>query len=248
SVPEDTFTEIYHAADERDTWIHTHVSETTTERANALKTWGMSTVKKFNEMGVLDRILPAHGVHMDDEDLQLIADHGLPILHNLGSNLKIGSGIAPVPKMLDLGIPVVLGTDGNASNNDLAVLEEIRLAALIHKGIHQDPTLLPTRTVINMATSNHQTIFGEVYTGTLQQGHPADIAVFNLDTVRSRPVIDPLSNLVYSISPTDCQLTISNGKILYQDGELTSIDLEPLLKKAQSVSERMIADADYKRY
>jgi len=247
SVDHDFFVEIANEARDRDTMIHTHVAETKYEVEQSKQNWGMSPVKKLDELGVLDTIIAAHCVHLDDEDIQLLNRHDTTILHNIQSNLKLGSGIAPIPEYLKHGLNVVLGTDGSASNNNLDMLEEIRLTALLHKGLQHNATTIPMTTALKMATSNNNAILSNMYQGKLEVDQPCDLAVFDLDNFAATPIIDPLSNLIYSLPSNACTMTVSNGRILYKDQQFLTLNIGDIKEKTQAITDRMITEADYSK-
>ena len=245
SIEPDLFSEIGELAREHTTFIHTHVLETATERKQAIEQWGTSTIVKLQEMGLLDIILAAHVVHTDKQDIGLLAKNNTTILHNLQSNLKLGSGILSYDILKNKSINVLIGTDGNASNNNLDMLEELRFVGLLQKGLHHDPTKLPTNQLFQMATSNASQVFGSIYSGRLDEGQPCDFTIFSLDSIMSTPIIRPISNLQYSIPSTSCIMTVSNGDILYHNGNFKYIDVHELKTKAQNSITRMINDAGY---
>ena len=246
TVSEEMFLRVYEQAEKYDTYIHTHVNESKREVEEAFKTKGESAVQTFDRLGILDRIFAAHCVHLDERDIELLLKYKVPILHNIQSNLKIGSGIAPIPKYLDRGLQVMVGTDGNASNNNLDMLEEIRLIALLHKGIHQNPKLIDAKTALNMGTRNASVLFPKgVYSGVLDEGQPADLIVVDQSGINMTPVINPFSNWIFSAYGSDISFTMSNGKVLYQDGILTTLDEDKIIENAQKSTDRMMSAADY---
>ena len=170
--------------------IHTHLAETRTEFSDC--------------------------VVMTDSDLEILKKHNVSVAHNPISNLKLASGIAPVPKMLDMGINVALGTDGASSNNSLDMFEEIKAAALIHKGAGLDPTAVPAETALKMATINGAKALGFDNLGMIKEGYLADLVVVDLDTPHLRPIYDPISSLVYSAKCGDVEYTMVNGNIVYE--------------------------------
>lgn len=180
SVDKEMFEKLRLYAEEHNLPIHTHISESRFEVAQAQEKWGMSPVERVYDIKLgATPLLAAHCVHLDDNDRKLLLEMNATVLSNPQSNLKIASGIADIPKMLDAGINVALGTDGTASNNNLDMLEEIRLTALIHKGIHYDPQLIPATTALRMGTVNGRKAMGLDADG-LVNGAAADIIFFDL--------------------------------------------------------------------
>ena len=248
SVPDDYYQKIYEQAEKYDTKIHTHLNETKQEVDESKKAHGKSPIQKMQDLGVLDRIVAAHCIHLDENDKQLLVQHHIPVLHNIQSNLKIGAGIANIPDYISRGIIVCLGTDGNASNNNLDMLEEVRLTALIHKGLHGNPKLIPARTALKMGTENASSIFPPgIYSGKLLKGEPADLLVVDLDRINTTPIINPLSNWVYSANSSNVALTMSNGKILYSDNKFQTLNVERIKEQAQKSIERMMIESDYQK-
>lgn len=250
SVPEDQFREIIDAAKERNTMIHTHVSETKREVNEAKEKYKLSPVGYLEKLGALDHILAAHCIHMDDSDIALLHKHAVTILSNPQSNLKIGAGIAPIPYYLEKNLNIILGTDGSASNNNLDIMEEARLVSLIHKGLHTNPKLLPMQQIIPLFTSNASKVFpNNSFAGVLSEGKPADLVVYDLHSVNNTPIIHPVSNMFFSSNTTDIVLTMADGKILYEKIEgkesFKTINIEEIKKKAQQAIEDMMSKADY---
>ena len=182
------------------------------------------------------RVLAAHcvHVHVDEGEIRTLKDTGVGVAHNPTSNLKLGSGVAPVVRMLDLGVPVGIGTDGTASNNDLDMFEETRLAALLAKGISGDPTALPARQALAMATrlGAHAVHLGDI-TGSLEVGKRADLIVVDLDRVHNVPRFgrDPnavYSQLVYAAKSTDVVDVMCEGRWLMRERRLLTLDEDDL--------------------
>jgi 5-methylthioadenosine/S-adenosylhomocysteine deaminase len=244
SVSDDVYLKCYDLAQEHNTYIHTHLSETSQEVVNSESDLGMTPIEHMAQLGILDRILAAHCVHLRDQDFDLLKKEQTTVLHNPQSNLKLGSGIANIPKMLENGINVLIGTDGSASNNNLDMLEEMRTTTLLHKGINMNPKLVNSKTTIDMATINAHVILGKFYSGKIAENSPADIVVWDLKEISTTPIISPISNLLYAASPKSVKMNIINGNVLYSDGEFTTIDIENVKTAAQSASDRMRAEAN----
>ncbi len=246
TVSDDMFIRIYEKAEEFDTKIHTHLNESKWEITDSMDKFGISPIEKMEKIGVLDRIIAAHCIHLNDNDKYLLQKYKIPVLHCIQSNLKTAAGVAKIPELLNLDIPICLGTDGNASNNNLEMLEEVRLTALIHKGLHHDPTLIDARTSMRMATSNASVLFPNgVYTGKLEENSPADLLVVDLNQINTIPVIRPLSNWIFSGGNNNIALTMCNGKILYDQGKFTTLDVERIKDDAQKSTNDMIRRANY---
>ena len=176
----------------------------------------------------------------------MLKSNNVSVLHCIQSNLKVAAGVANIPDYIERDINVCLGTDGNASNNNLEMLEEVRLTALIHKGLHYDPKLIKTETALKMATENPVKLFPDgILSGKIRVGDNADILVVDLDKVHTTPIINPVSNWVYSGNNQNVALTICNGKILYDEGQFTTLNIDQVMDQAQKSTNRMMDDANY---
>ncbi|MHA2250647.1 MAG: amidohydrolase [Candidatus Kariarchaeaceae archaeon] len=245
TVSDELYLRIHEEAVRYDTKIHTHLNETRGEVKESLAKFNLTPIEKMEKIGVLDRIIAAHCIHLSDNDKRLLQKYPVPVLHCIQSNLKIAAGIAEIPELLKLEIPVCLGTDGSASNNNLEMLEEVRLTALIHKGVHNDPTLVDAETALKLGTSNASVLFPKnVFTGRIESNNPADLLVVDLDRVNTTPIIHPLSNWVFSGNTSNVALSISNGKILFDRGKFTTIDIEKVKDNAQNSTNSMIERAE----
>lgn len=213
----------------RDGLMHIHLSETVKEHNECKEKYGKTPTQWFNDIGTFDsRAFAAHCVTLEDSDMDIILNKGVNVVHNPSSNMKLGSGFARVQKMLDLGINVALGTDGAASNNNLDMIEEMHLASIIHNGYMQDATVMNADTVIKMATLNGALLQGRNDCGDLKVGNKADIIAISLDKPHLRPVIDEKALVTYSAQNSDVCMTMVDGKILYENGEYTTLDKEKI--------------------
>lgn len=207
--------------------IHIHLSETIKEIEEIKEQYGCSPIELALETGLLDvHVLAAHCVHVNDRDIAILAEKGASVAHNPQSNLKLGSGIAPVPAMLKAGIPVALGTDGTASNNNLDMIEEMRTAALLHKGYNMDPTLVPASEAVKMATVNGALAMGMSNSGSLKVGHKADLILLDFNQAHLFPQWDTVSHIVYSAQASDVHTMIVDGNIIMHNREIKTIDAE----------------------
>jgi 5-methylthioadenosine/S-adenosylhomocysteine deaminase len=233
---------------EHDVPLHTHVSETATEVEDARRNYGRPVVPWLKKHGLLaTKLIAAHCVHIDEGEIRALAKAGAGAMHNPSSNLKIASGFAPVAKMLEAGLLVGIGTDGAASNNDLDMFEEIRLAAFVAKAVANDPLALPARQALHMATLGgaRAAHIGDI-TGSLTPGKRADIAVVDLtglhDTPRFGRDADAVySQLVYACKSTDVRDVWCNGRPLMRGRRLLTVDTEAVAREAQQVAERIDA-------
>lgn len=223
------------AAHDLDLPLHTHMSETKAEVEQNVKDYGLRPVAHLEKLGFFSRpSLVAHAVHLTDEEIEILAKYNVAVAHNPGSNLKLASGVARVPDLLKAGVVVSLATDGPASNNNLDMFEEMRLAALIHKGISGDPTAVPATEALRMGTEyGAKSIYVED-TGTLAAGKKADFIAIDLDQAHFLPYSDLISHVVYSASAKDVKHVWVDGKQLLKDGEALTLDEERIKHEAES--------------
>ena len=208
--------------------VHVHISETQAENDDCkIRHDGLSPVKFLYKMGLFDqKVYAAHCIWVDDEDLDILKEKGVTIVHNPTSNMKLGSGFAPIRKAMAKGVNVALGTDGVASNNSLNIFKEMHLASIIHNGHRLDPVSIKPAQVIDMATINGAKALGRTDTGILEVGKKADIIAVSLDSPHMYPIIDVLSLLCYSVQSGDVVMTMVDGKILYDHGDYSTMDID----------------------
>ncbi len=209
--------------------IHVHLSETKLEHLGCIVRHCVSPLQALDREGVWDgtRGMCAHCVWVDPQDMLLMKQKNLSVLHCPTSNLKLGSGIAPVAQMIDsFGINVALGTDGASSNNNLDLLPEMKLSALLQNGDTHDPKAISTWNALKMATVNGAKALGRPDTGALIPGYQADLIALDFQRPHLMPCHDAMENLVYSARGSDVILTMARGKILYRDGFFSTIDLD----------------------
>lgn len=219
--------------------IHMHLAETATEVTACKEKYGMSPIALMESLGVFSTgCLAAHCVHVDEADLAILARNRVRVGHNPQSNLKLASGVAPVSAMLSQSIPVGLGTDGASSNNNLDMLEEVRLAALLAKTAENNPKAVPAEQALQMGTRLGAIAIGVPDTGELTIGKKADIVLYNMDSPAWYPRYDRVSLLVYAASSYDVDTVLVDGKILLDKGEFTTIDLEKTVAEVQQVTNR----------
>lgn len=221
--------------------VHIHVLETEAELNQMKEQFGMCSVNMLDEAGFLDAdVLAAHCIWLSEGDMDILRDRGVSVSHNPVSNMKLASGIAPVPGLLDRGVNVSLGTDGCASNNNLDMFEEMKMAALLHKVNSMNPTVVDARTVLEMATVNGAKALG-IQAGMLKEGYLADLIIVDMNRAHLTPLYDVSSHLVYSARGSDVITTIVNGQVLMKDGTVLSIDEKEVLTKAREASERLVS-------
>lgn len=222
-------------AQEYDTLFHIHLSETLTEVEDIKTRYGNTPVKHLKEIGILnDRVLAAHMVHPTQEEIELLAEYRVKVAHCPESNLKLASGVAPVPKMIEKGVTVAIGTDGTASNDDLDVIGEISTAAKLHKGYNLNPTLLNAKQALAMATrEGAKAVRLDDKIGTLEKGKFADIIIVDTNQPHLQPLFDPYTQLVYSAKGLDIDTVIVGGKVLMKNKLVQTVEREKVLSVAK---------------
>lgn len=246
SNTEETLRKSADLAKEYDLPLMIHIGETEREVEDSMELYGKTVVPWVKDQSILDvPIIAAHCVHIDEHEMRMLKKANGSVAHCPSANLKLASGIAPVTEMLDIGLNVAIGTDGPASNNDLDMFEEMRLAALLAKVTPKDPTALPAKQALTMATINGAKALGmDDITGSLETGKCADVIVVDAQPIHNMPRFDfnpdaPYSQMVYAAKSTDVQHTIVHGKFLMKDRQLTTIDETALREEASRYAERV---------
>ncbi len=226
--------------------MHLHLSETQSENeACKSRNAGLTPTDVFAEAGVFDvRTTAAHGVFLSDHDMDVLAQKDVSVASNPVSNLKLASGVAPVVAMLKKGINVTLGTDGTSSNNNLDMFEEMKLCALLQKAESKDASVMAAAEVLKMATVNGAKSQGRADTGYIAVGAYADLIVVDFTKPHMMPCHDVLSQLVYAASGADVRLTAVRGKVLYEDGHFTTIDLTAVQNEIEHYAVPLIKQTD----
>ncbi len=233
-------------AAEFDVPLHTHLAETASEVETMRKEQGMPVIPYVKKQGLFDaKVLAAHCVHVDDGEIRTMQHLGAGVAHNPSSNLKLASGVAPVKRMLELGMNVGIGTDGPASNNDLDMFEELRLTAFLQKGTSGDPTVLPARTALLMATRlGAQAMHIGNLTGSLEAGKRADLILLDITALHNSPRFkhNPLgvySQIVFASKASDVTDVMVDGKWLMRGHVLENLDEKELLVQSREYSEKI---------
>lgn len=215
--------------------MHIHLSETRHEQDECVAKYGMTPAALFEKLGTFkNRTTAAHCVWVTPEDMEILRANGVSPVHCPSSNMKIGSGFAPIQQMLDRGINVTLGTDGAASNNNLNMLEEMHLASIIHNGYTGDPTVVKPADVLKMATVNGARLQGRPDTGNLEPGKKADVVAIDFDKPHLIPALDYPAMLCYAVQDSDVCMTMVDGQILYENGEYRTMDAERIKATART--------------
>jgi len=231
------------AATEHGVGISIHMSESPFELQYSKDTFGMTSVEFYESIGFLDGpTIAAHMVWPTDIEIPILVERKVGVIHNPTSNMKIASGIAPVAAMLQAGVRVGLGTDGAASNNDLDMWEEMRLAAFLQKVDRMDPTVLPAATVLSMATRGGALAIGlDDVAGSLEVGKRADVIQVAFDDVHHVPTYDVVSHLVYVTDEQDVASVVVDGKVLMKEREMLTIDTERVRSEANALAAKIQA-------
>ncbi|MEK3781274.1 amidohydrolase [Paenibacillus sp. FSL R5-0810] len=240
TCPPDFIEKFVQAAHDLNLPIHTHMSETAAEVQQNVNDYGQRPVAHLEKLGVFSRpTLVAHAVHLTDEEIEILAKHDVAVSHNPGSNLKLASGVARVPELLKAGVTVSLGTDGPASNNNLDMFEEMRLAALIHKGVSGDPTAIPAAEALRMGTEYGARSAFLDNVGRLAVGMKADMIALDTDQAHFLPRTDYISHSIYSASAKDVEHVWVDGKQVVKHGSCLTLDEERIRREAQRSFERL---------
>ena len=222
--------------------IQIHLSETQTEHEECKGRHGLTPAAYMEKHGIFDSpTTAAHCVWLEDEDFDILKRHGVTVACCPASNLKLASGYANVPKMLESGINVALGTDGAASNNNLNIMQDMYLFGVVYKGYFRDPTIITPAEVLRAATRAGALSQGRGDSGLLAVGMRADLCVLNTDTPQFTPMTSAACNVVYAAQGADIRMTMVDGEVLYRDGEFKTIDIEKVKAEVQRRTDRILS-------
>lgn len=218
--------------------LHIHLAETRFEVEQSKELYQMTPIEHMESLGLFNfPVVAAHCVHLSPNDIEILSRRNVAVAHNPGSNLKLASGVAPVPQLLEAGVTVSLGTDSAASNNNLDMLEEIRLAALIHKGVSGDPMVVPAYKALEMASrEGAKSLFWEDEIGILKPGYKADLILLNMQKPHLCPLHDPAAHIVYAAQSSDIETVMINGEIIMENREMKNMDEEKIMHYAQKLA------------
>ncbi len=223
--------------------MHVHVSETQFEHEECRQRHGMTPVAYLNYHGIFDtKATAAHCIWLDGEDFDILAEKGVTVASCPVSNLKLASGVCNVPMLLSKGVNVAIGTDSVASNNSLNLIEEMKFFAVANKGKQYDPTLITPEDTLHAATLAGAKAQGRDDCGVLAVGKKADIIVLDINQPNMRPIHNMANNVVYSASGSDVVLTMVDGKVLYQNGEYLTIDIEKAIFEAERATKKILGE------
>ena len=227
--------------------LQIHVAETAQEVETCWHDYGSTPVEHLYRLGLFEhRVIAAHCVHISASDIVILGSNKVGVAHNPGSNLKLGSGIAPLAHLLEAGVTVGLGTDGAASNNNLDLLEEMRLAALLAKGNDCEPTLLPAKKALELATVDGAAVLGLPEIGQLKEGYKADLIAFSLKEPQAAPLFEPAAYVVYAAAAADILYVLVDGEPVVEEGRLTKLDEEKIISECLRRAERITGKSNYR--
>jgi 5-methylthioadenosine/S-adenosylhomocysteine deaminase len=236
TCPPELLTRSYALAEELDLVWHTHLAETVNEAALAEQNHHQSPVEYMLDLGLLSpRSTLAHVVFPTRDEIDILVSTGAHAVHCPESNMKLASGVAPVPDLLDAGVSLGLGTDGPCSNNNLNMFEEMGTAALLHKSELRDPAKLTAQQALDLATLGGAACLGQPNLGSLAPGQAADFCALDLTAPNMLPLFDPVAQAVHAATGQEVRLTVVDGHILYQDGRFSTIDYPSLVREMEGV-------------
>ncbi|MCF0120867.1 MAG: amidohydrolase [Oscillospiraceae bacterium] len=233
-------TQVAAAAKELGLGLHIHLSESLSEIDTIKNAYGCTPIELADRCGVLtDRTVAAHCVQLTDSDIQLLAARGVSVATNPVSNLKLANGICPVPKLMEAGVNVALGTDSAASNNALNMFRDLGVLTLIHKGINHHAQLVTAREGLKIATVNGARAMGYSDLGEISVGYRADLLIVDLDRPNLQPVNDAVAAIAYSMNGSEVETVIVDGNILMEKGEFLTLDKEKIYYEVGKVCDRL---------
>ncbi len=234
TVSDEAFEKIAMYANELDVGIHIHLHETAHEVAESIEQYGKRPIERLNALGILtSRTQCVHMANLNQQDIDIVNNAGSHVIHCPESNMKLASGFCPVHELQEQGINVAIGTDSAASNNDLDMFCEMKIAALLGKVVSGNPSAVNAHNSLRMATINGARALGlEDTIGSLESGKAADLCAINMGAVEAQPLYSPVSTLVYTNSGNRVEQVWVNGKMLVKDGELTTLNIEEIYQKA----------------
>ncbi len=222
--------------------IHTHLAESREIAEHVKKERGLTEVQILESIGFLDpNVLAAHCIHLSKREMEALRKHDVKVSYNPVANMKLAEGTPKIKDFLQMGITVGIGTDGPACNNNLDMLQTMKIGGLLQKQYYQDPTVLPASTVLKMATIDGAKALGlEKSVGSLEVGKKADLILINLRKPHLTPVHDPYANIVYAASGSDVDTVIVDGKILMVNRELKTLDEQEVLKRSEKTAQDLL--------
>lgn len=229
---------------------HIHVAETEDEPNKIEKAFKIpvkgGVVEYLHKLGVLQSdVIAAHCVALNQKDIHILKQNNTKVSHNPISNLKLGSGISPVPRLLKAGVTVALGTDSPCSNNTADMFETMKTAALLHKGLQKEPTLLPADQVLRMATiEGAKALLWENEIGSIEVGKDADLVIIDFKKPHLQPLFNETSHIVYSAKGADVDTVLVKGRIIMENRKLTTVNTEKILALAVKTKQKLLANLE----
>jgi 5-methylthioadenosine/S-adenosylhomocysteine deaminase len=220
-----------------------HLAESKSEVEQIKERFDRTPVEYLAELGILaPNVLACHCVELTDNDIALLQRFDVKVAHNAESNMKLASGVAPIPRLIDEGICVGMGTDGCASNNDLDLFQEMDSVAKLHKAKSLDPTVMDAPTVLKMATINGARALGlEPLIGSLEKGKKADLIIVDTNKPHLTPMYNPVSHLVYAAIGSDVTTSIINGTVVMENGKIKTMDIKAVMDDVNKIAEEILA-------
>jgi len=225
---------------------HMHLAETDDETEKMRKAFKVpvkgGVVEYLDSLGVLAKdVIAAHCVSLTSKDISILRQKGVKVSHNPISNLKLASGVSPVPKLLESGVTVALGTDSSCSNNAADMFEAMKIAALLHKGVGKNPTLVPAKKALQMATiEGTRALLWEEKIGSIETGKDADLAIIDFRKPHLSPVFNETSHLVYSAKASDVDTVLIKGKVIMENRKVTTLDVDRVMRMAEKTKEKLL--------
>ncbi len=221
--------------------VHTHLHETEKEITDFKRKYGKTPIQKLEELGFFKaKVNAAHCVYMEDTDYKILKENNSGVALNPQSNLKLGSGIPNIPKMIEYNLNLGIGTDGASSNNNLALIEDMRLTSFLAKGVSKNPELLPAKKLVEMSTITGAKNIGFENVGVIKEGYKADIILIDKNAPNLTPFADPYSMVAYSMEPGNVDTVIIDGKIVMENREILTIDEEEVKKEATKLVKKLL--------
>jgi 5-methylthioadenosine/S-adenosylhomocysteine deaminase len=230
----DLLRRVMQLADRLGVGLHIHLAETRSEVEQISAQYGLRPVEYAESVGLFENrhVVAAHCVYLSEKEMDILAKRRVGIAHNPQSNMKLASGIAPIPELLKKGALVGLGTDGASSNNNLDMFEEMQSCSFLHKVHTLDPTNLPAWQVLKMATANGAQVLGLEDLGSIRAGYKADLLLLDLHRPHLVPLHDPIANIVYAVHSSDVKTVIIDGEIIMKDRQMLTMDTERIIFEA----------------
>lgn len=244
SVGDVALTRVAELSTDHDMRVHMHVLESSWEVEESIRQHGKSTLQRLGDLGLLnDHLLAVHMTQLATDEIKLLSRGGVNVVHCPESNLKLGNGVAPLAQLLSEGVNVALGTDGAASNNNLCLLEESRTAALLAKGWSADPCVVTAFEALEMLTINAAKALGKKHQlGSIEAGKLADLCAIRMDSLRTAPMYDVVSHLVYAASSSQVSHVWVGGRLLLKDGQFLHMDVEEIIDRANYWADKISAE------